>query len=147
MLLQPHNSAGHTFARGIHLSRSGVIQFHPPSPIMWRQFTVPGWNLQLSIFFVCDWRAGWRPLKLDMSLGRAADDRTISSVISNPRPLPSYQNMTPIYPWILFMSVKISLSGGLIEGFFSWGVKERLRLLLQAELGKGCVLQESDCWM
>lgn len=43
---------------------------------------------------------------------------------------------------------KDSLSGGLIEGIlFLGGVKERLRLLLQAELGKGCVLQESCCWM
>lgn len=41
---------------------------------------------------------------------------------------------------------KESLSGGLVEGFFSWGVKERLKLLLQAELREGCVLQESDCW-
>lgn len=38
-----------------------------------------------------------------------------------------------------------SLSGDLVEGFFSSGVKESLRLLVQAVLRKGCGLQECGC--
>lgn len=38
-----------------------------------------------------------------------------------------------------------SLSGDVVERFFSSRVKERLRLLVQAALGKGCGLQECDC--
>lgn len=117
-----------------------------PIPAIWRQPTALVWNLQLSIFFMCDWRAGGGPLKLNMDLGL-----TLQSIRLFPG---SYQIhvLCPnirIWLWPPMDSVFVcneSLLGDLVEGFFSSGVKERLRLLVQAALRKGCGLQECCYW-
>lgn len=95
---------------------------------------------------MCDWRAGGGPLKLNMDLGL-----TLQSIGLFPA---SYQIhvLCPniriwLWPPMDFVFVcNESLSGDLVEGFFSSGVKERLRLLVQAALRKGCGLQECGCW-
>lgn len=102
--------------------------------------------LQLGIFFMCDWRAGGGPLKLNMDPGL-----TLQSIGLFPA---SYQIhvLCPniriwLWPPMDFVFVcNESLSGDVVERFFSSRVKERLRLLVQAALGKGCGLQECDCW-
>lgn len=76
------------FHFGFHLPDSWAIQNPSPISIIWRQSTILVWNLQLSIFSTCDWRAGGGPLKLDTELGLTLVYRTISSLISNPCPLP-----------------------------------------------------------
>lgn len=117
MLLQAHISPGHTFARGIHPSRSRVIQFHPPSPIMWRQFTVLGWKLQLSIFFV--WlTSGMEAIKARHGPGACCrrQDYLECHIKSTSSALISEHDS--IYPWILFMSVKkVSLEASLRDSF------------------------------
>lgn len=52
-----------------------------------------------------------------------------------------------LWPPVDFVFVcKENLSGDLVEGFFSSGVKERLRLLVQTAIRKGCGLQECGRW-
>ena len=100
------------------------------------------WNLQLSIFFMCDWRAGGGPLNPNTDLGLALQSMEqfpgsywIHVLCPNIR----------IWLWPPMASVFVcneSLSGDQVEGFFSSGVKERLRLLVQTPLSKGYGLQE-----
>lgn len=77
-----------------------------PIPIIWRQSTALVWNVQLSIFFMCDWRAEGGPLKPNMDPGL-----TLQSIGLFPA---SYQVhvLCPLiseydsgHPWILFLSV------------------------------------------
>lgn len=117
-----------------------------PIPIIWRQCTALVGNLQLSIFFMCDWRAGGGPLKLNMDL-----ELTLQPIGLFPAWYQIHVLCPNIRIWLWppmdFVFVcNESLSGDLGEGFLSSGVKGRLRLLVQAVLRKGCGLQECGCW-
>lgn len=73
-----------------------------------------------------------RIIKAQQRLGaRFADHKTISRLIWNPCPLPWFQNLTLPPHRFCFLSVMKVSQGDQVEGFFSSGVKERLRLLVQ----------------
>lgn len=117
-----------------------------PIPIIWRQSAALVRNLQLSIFFMCDWRAGGGPLKLNVDLGLTL--QSIELFLGSYQ-IPVFCPNIRIWLWPPMDFVFVcneSLSGDLVEGFFSSGVKERLRLLVQAVLQKRCGLQECSCW-
>lgn len=137
MLLQVHNSLGHAFARGIHPSRSGVIQFHPPQSNNVTSIYRTGLKFAIKHFLYGWLTSGMEAIKAQHGPGACCRRQDYFECHIKSMSSAFMCRIWLHLPMDFVYVCKESFSGGLLEGFFSWEVRRGWGFGFKLSLEKG----------